>query len=312
MNLETCLPTRLRVPTTSITRVGAGLSGAGVYHVEAAGQSFVLKIAGENEPVAAWHRKLHIQQLAANAGLAPEIVHVDEERRAVVSAFVVDRGFPMLLMTPTTREGAIAQLGRTLRRVHDLPLSELIEAKDGRAFLQMMWSGLSDDVSIPSFVGESVSRVLAEDAPPSGRAPVLSHNDVNPTNLVYDGERLLLLDWETAGVNDPFYDLAAISVFFRMDENTCKQLLSAHDGEPVTQLPPRFVYDRRLAATMCGAAFLHLARRAGHPGGAATESLEAVPSLSDVYQRLRSGALSVASAEGQWVFGMALVKESLT
>jgi thiamine kinase-like enzyme len=41
----------------------------------------------------------------------------------------------------------------------------------------------------------------------------LSHDDVNPTNLVYDGNRLLLLDWDNAGKNEPMYDLATISVF---------------------------------------------------------------------------------------------------
>jgi thiamine kinase-like enzyme len=52
----------------------------------------------------------------------------------------------------------------------------------------------------------------------------VSHNDVNPTNLVYDGENLLLLDWDTAGSNDPFYDLAAISVYLCMDDDSL-----AHD-----------------------------------------------------------------------------------
>ena len=43
--LEDCLPTELRGPATSITRIAAGLSGAGVYRVDAAGQMFVLKTA---------------------------------------------------------------------------------------------------------------------------------------------------------------------------------------------------------------------------------------------------------------------------
>ena len=84
MNLEACLPADLRGPTTTITRVAAGQSGAGVYRVEAAGQAFVLKISDEGEPLAGWRRKLHIQQLAANAGLAPRVVHAEEARRAAM------------------------------------------------------------------------------------------------------------------------------------------------------------------------------------------------------------------------------------
>jgi hypothetical protein len=54
VSLEACLPADLRGPTTTITRIAAGLSGAGVYRVEDAGQAFVLKIAGEGEPLAGW------------------------------------------------------------------------------------------------------------------------------------------------------------------------------------------------------------------------------------------------------------------
>src|SRR3954467_2480593 len=112
MSLEECLPADLRGPTTTITRIAAGLSGAGVYRVEAAGQAFVLKILAGGEPLAGFRRKLHIRQLAADAGLSPRIVHVDEARRALLSAFVVNRSFPAFFRDPRTHEAALAQLGR--------------------------------------------------------------------------------------------------------------------------------------------------------------------------------------------------------
>jgi hypothetical protein len=52
MSLEACLPADLRGPATPITRIADGLSGAGVYRVEAAGAAFVLKISGEAKPLA--------------------------------------------------------------------------------------------------------------------------------------------------------------------------------------------------------------------------------------------------------------------
>ena len=312
MSLETCLPADLRGPTTTITRIAAGMSGAGVYRVEAAGQAFVLKLSGEGEPLEGWRRKLHIQQLAANAGLAPRVVHSDEARRAVVSAFVVDRSFPALYGDPRTHEAALTKLGQTVRRVHALPLPPDVEPKDPRAFITTVWSGLLKNFVTPPFVGEAVQRMLTEEPPASERAPVLSHNDVNPTNLVYDGEKLMLLDWETAGLNDPYYDPAAISVFLRMDEATCQRLLSAYDGKPVSSLPARFAYSRRLVAVQCGVACLHVARSSGHAGATGGETLDSTPALGDFYQQMRSGSLSLATAEGQWKFGLALVKTGVT
>lgn len=310
VTLDACLPANLRGPTTTITRVAAGLSGAGVYRIDADGQAFVMKIASESEPLADWRRKLHVQQLAASAGLAPRVIHVDEDRRAVVSAFVVDRSFLGFYADPRTHEAALAQLGLTIRRVHALPLPPETDAKDARDFLALIWSGLAASFATPAFVGDVVQRMLTEQPPPSDRPVVLSHNDVNPTNLVYDGENILLFDWETAAPNDPFYDVAAISVFLRMDEATCLRLLTAYDGEPVSSLPARFVYDRQLAAVLCGGAFLHLAHQSGHAGATGAETLDSTASLAEFYQLVRSGALSVATAEGQWAFGLALVKAS--
>ncbi len=37
---------------------------------------------------------------------------------------------------------------------------------------------------------------------------VASHNDPNPRNILFDGERLWLIDWESAYRNDPLVDVA--------------------------------------------------------------------------------------------------------
>jgi aminoglycoside phosphotransferase (APT) family kinase protein len=312
MNLEDCLPAELRGPATTIARIAAGLSGAGVYRVEAGGQAYVLKVSVD-EPVEAWRWKLEVRRRAAEAGVAPAVVHADEARRAVVSTFVADRSFPALFGDPRTRGGAIALVGKMLRRVHDiaLPPAAASHAKDPREFLGLMWSGLAPQLAVPAFVADAVRRVEAEAPPESDRALVLSHNDVNPTNLVYDGERLLLLDWDTAGPNDPLYDLAAIAMFLRMDDETCRALLAAHDGAPVAALPPRFAYQQRLVAVMCGVAFLNLARGAGHAGATGAETLETTLSLAEVYLKMRAGEVSLGTPDGLWRLGLALVRASV-
>lgn len=300
MNVDDCLPETLRGPATRVTRIPAGLSGAAVYCVEAGDECYVLKVA--DEPLADWRRKLDIQRRAADAGVAPRIVHVDDERRAVVTEFVVDRSFPAYFFDPRTRDAAIELLGRTLRRVHDVPLPADAPAVTARELLAAL-SGALSGFSVPAFAADAMHHMLAEEPPQRDRI-VLSHNDVNPSNVVYDGERLLLLDWNTSGPNDALYDLATISVFLRMDDSTCTKLLAAHDGAPVTALPAAFHYYRRLAAITCGAAFLHLARTSGHPGH---EHVDAVPTLAEFYQRMRAGEVSIATAEGQWAFGLALL-----
>jgi thiamine kinase-like enzyme len=310
VDLQSCLPKDLQGHSTTITPITRGMSGAGVYRVEAGEQAFALKISGAGEHIEGWRARIQIQRLAADAGLAPRIVHVDEERRAVVSEFVADRSFPALYGDPRTRNAAIALLGQTLARVHALPIPPGSEPANPRQLLVDHWSELGPGFAVPAFVADAVKQRRAEEPPAPERPAVLSHNDVNPSNLVYDGEALRLVDWEHAWVNDPYYDLAAISAFLRMDEATCLKLLTAYDGEPVSTLPARFVYDRRVVSVMCGVVFMQLAREAGYSDANAAETLESAPTLGDVYQRMRGGSISLATGEGRWAFGLALVRES--
>jgi hypothetical protein len=311
MTPEDCLPPDLRGPSTTITRIAAGLSGAGVYRVEFAGHPFVLKVAAETEDDADWRGALQIQRLAADAGLAPRVVHVDEARRAVLTDFVADRSFPTFYRDPRTHDAALTQLGGMVRRIHALPVPADARRRDPHPFLAQIWDALRTGFLIPDFAGGAIQRVLAEDPPTSDRALVVGHNDLNPSNLVYDGEAILILDWAAAGTADPFYDLAVLSVFLRMDDGACLRLLSAYDGGPSGALPDRFTYTRRLAATLAGAMQLHLARQMKHPGASGAESLASTPSLGEFYQQMLAGALRLGTADGQWAFGLALLKESL-
>lgn len=311
MNLEACLPAHLRGGTATITKIAAGLSGAGIYRVERNGEAFVLKVVGRDVPLDAWRNKLHFQQLAAQAGVAPRIVHVDEARRAVLSIFVTDQSFPAFYGNPNTHEAALIQLAQMLRQVHKLPLPPAQHSADPRDFLASIWLGLGGTFALPTFASDAVRDILTAEAPIRERGLVLSHNDVNPTNLIYDGNNPLLLDWEVAGPNDPFYDLATISVFLRMEERTCQKLLAAYDNALISPLPARFTYNRRLAAVLCGTMFLNLARQQGYAGATGAETLDNTNSLGEFYQRIQSGELSLATGQGQWGFGLALIKESL-
>jgi aminoglycoside phosphotransferase len=311
MTLEDCLPPDLSGPATTITPIAAGLSGAGVYRVERDGRAFVLKVAGPAEDGGDWRSALEIQRLAVDAGLAPAIVHVDEARRAVLTAFVADRSFSALYVDPGTREVALALLGRTVRRIHALPVPAAARLRDPRAFLSQLSSGLRTGFSLPEFASDAIDRALTEDPPPRNGALVLGHNDLNPTNFIYDGERLLVLDWAAAGPMDPFYDLAVLAVFLRMNHATSLTLLSAYDGALLTALPDRFLYSRRLAAALAGTMQLFLARQMKHPGATGAETFDSTLTLGEFYQRMRAGELKVGTADGQWAFGLALLRESL-
>ena len=56
---------------------------------------------------------------------------------------------------------------------------------------------------------------------------VLCHNDLNPKNLLWE-EGVKFIDWEYAGVNDRYFDLACVCVEFKLDTEMQKVFLDVY------------------------------------------------------------------------------------
>ena len=72
--------------------------------------------------------------------------------------------------------------------------------------------------------------------------PVPCHCDYQPTNLVISGDKLYVLDWEFAGMNDPFYDIAC---YGNAGFDKALSLLEAYVGHRPTRDELRRLYFHR-------------------------------------------------------------------
>ncbi len=62
-------------------------------------------------------------------------------------------------------------------------------------------------------------------------APVACHNDLLPGNVLFADDRTWLLDFEYAGMNDRFFDLANLSINCGLDDAADERLLALYFGE---------------------------------------------------------------------------------
>jgi aminoglycoside phosphotransferase (APT) family kinase protein len=60
--------------------------------------------------------------------------------------------------------------------------------------------------------------------------PVACHNDLLPANVLFGSERAWLLDFEYAGMNDRYFDLANLSINCGLDDTADAVLLETYDG----------------------------------------------------------------------------------
>jgi thiamine kinase-like enzyme len=61
--------------------------------------------------------------------------------------------------------------------------------------------------------------------------PALCHNDLLAANLIDAKGRLWLVDWEYAGIGNPFFDLANLSANARFADDQDRELLAAYFGD---------------------------------------------------------------------------------
>jgi len=57
------------------------------------------------------------------------------------------------------------------------------------------------------------------------------HNDLLNANFIDDGTRIRIVDWEYAGMGDPFFDLGNFSINHELTPDEDAILLAAYDGD---------------------------------------------------------------------------------
>lgn len=126
---------------------------------------------------------------------------------------------------------------------------------------------------------------------PRGADLVACHNDLKAPNILYDGARPWVIDWEAAFVNDRYADLAnAASFFVEEADDSEAEFLAAHFGAPPTAHQRARLIVARFANHVAYVAFLALVNaRAG------TAALPA-PDFRAFHDGIIAGAVDLSHA----------------
>jgi hypothetical protein len=204
------------VPIGAITPLTAGATSASVCRVEADGRRYLLRMEGEPSPLRNPYQYVSMR-IATEAGIAPAIHYIDEAARIVVTDFVEQQP----LKTYPGGPCALAQaLGELFSRVQATPVFPYyVNYADivARLFAHVRRTGLFAAGVLDAHVERL--EVTREAYNAGSTRLVSSHNDPTPNNILFDGKRLWLIDWESACRNDPLVDAAiALDHFARSQE----------------------------------------------------------------------------------------------
>ncbi|WP_165073067.1 choline/ethanolamine kinase family protein [Paludisphaera rhizosphaerae] len=224
-----------RIPAWSdrspvVTPLVGGLTNR-AYRVDVGGEAFVVRIPGAGTEWLAIDRgnELYNTRAAAEAGVCPRVVHHFDDVNVMVLEFI-----PSETMTSESmrRPGMPTRLAQVLKKLHAGP--RFLHDFDMFA-LTRRYLRITQELAIPipdDYIGylPEVDRIEAAFA----RRPVPTvpcHNDLLAGNILDDGRRLWLIDFEYSGNNDPTFELGNTCQELEYDEPRVEEMCAAYFGD---------------------------------------------------------------------------------
>ena len=219
----------LRAPLTA-SQLRGGFTNHNYRIADADGRVWVLRVTEPAEMLGADRDAEYSATVtAAGLGIGPVVLAYLRPERVFVLGFIDGRPVPEEEMRG---EDMIRRVAATLLRLHDGPPMESSFSVFGivamyRDNARTLGVRLPDEFDWSWARAEEMRAALA-----SGKRPARPcHNDLLIGNFLDEGHTLRILDWEYAGMGDPYFDLANFSTNHELDESGDRILLEAYFGE---------------------------------------------------------------------------------
>ena len=287
-----------------ISLLSGGLSTALACKIVVREKPYLLKIM-RTEVISDPAQEFAIIQTAAEAGIAPLLWYANVADRILITDFVESKPFP------GNQEMALL-IAPILRRLHSLPnfpipkMGNYINTMDG------LVRRFQSAKILPESATEEIFRSYADliKAYPRKEGDlVASHNDLKPQNMRFDGNRLWLVDWESAFLNDEYVDLAIAANFFVENDTQEEDYLRAYFGEAAGEYRRARFYLMRQALSMFYAAFLLLG--VSRAGLTVDFDFTQLPDFRDYHQDLISDKIDMKTDEAKLQYGIIHLREAL-
>jgi len=215
----------------TLTALSGGITNRN-FLVTMAGRSdrYVIRLAGNDTHLLGISREVeHAATVAAaGVGVGPEVTAFIRPEGYLVTRFIEGSPVPDdVVHQPAT----LRRVGESLRRIHDGPPIpglfipfRIVEAY--RALAAARGVPIPPEYELAQSFARRIE--LACLTNPLEMRPC--HNDLLNANFIDDGTRIRIVDWEYAGMGDPFFDLGNFSINHGLTADEDAVVLAAYEG----------------------------------------------------------------------------------
>ncbi len=282
----------------AITPITGGASGALPFRVDIGDRRYLIRVEGPASPLRNPHQYVSMR-IAAEAEIAPRIYYVDEAARIAVMDFIEEKPLRAYPGGPRALAQALGEMLGRVQATSSFP--RFVEYPDivARLWAHVCRTGLFAPGVLDAHT-ERLARIRELYVWDSAKS-VSSHNDPVPRNILFDGERLWLIDWESAYRNDPLVDAAITLDNFAPSPEFEGVLLQAWLGRaPDDTVYARLTLVRALTRLYYAGVLLSASAAAS---GAISDGDLSAPILPDFQRAIREGRLKPGAPKTKHIMG---------
>jgi Phosphotransferase enzyme family len=200
-----------------------------VFKITVRGNPYLLRVVTRTDAFGDPAFYYGCMKAAAEKEVAPRIHYMGIEDRVSITDFITEQPFSIAAAKET--------MPHLLRKVHSLPKfpfrNNYFESME-KLVSQLRAANIVPAEEIKD-VFEIYERIAGVYPKSDIENRVSSHNDTKPENIVFDGQRPWLVDWESAFLNDRYLDLTIIANFVVMNEKDEAAYLEAYFEKAVNE-----------------------------------------------------------------------------
>ena len=272
-----------------------GLSDSGVYKMSDSRDSYVLKDISHrsrNDRI----REIHAHKIASEHAYGPKLYAYDVSKGKIVMSFLTNSNQTL------DQHTQIVKIVKALKKMHR-----------GQAFCDhtsiiAQIKELYDKIIFyPEVIEKNkISNLLDQISVLESYPKNATHRDLNPNNIFFTDNDVKFIDFENAGQDDLFFDIASVITFYQYSKDAEKKFLKLYFGREL--LKDEQAHLKLMKKTVSLFYGLTLMSKLPH----FRKIVDApVPNLQEILKKVSDGSLSLEKEENMMLLSLSFLLNAI-